>query len=98
MSRKLNYQDVNDFLSKCDFNLIRYIELQLGFAKDVRTYKLEYAVSDEDFAVDFGCELNQVEKYMKGALDVSIKDMAKLRTLYAKKIADEKAALQVAEH
>lgn len=96
MARQPDFQDVNNFLGKCSEEMMRYIELQINFAKDVRTYQLEYTVSNEEFAHEYGCEVSHVLNLRKGATDISIKDMAKLRTLYANRIAEERARLKVA--
>lgn len=89
--RKIDYKDVNDFLGKCSEEMMRYIELQINFAKEVRTYQLEYSISNEEFAREFGCEVSHVRKLRKGATDISVKDMAMLRVLYANRIAKERA-------
>jgi len=84
-------QSIYKFLSECDEHNIRLIELQLEFAKDLRYYQLQFAVSNEDFAKEFNCSVPQVAKLRKGATAITLVDMAKLRTLHAGRIAEEKA-------
>jgi hypothetical protein len=96
MEIPIDYLDVNDFLSRCSDDMMRYIELQTAFAKDVRTYMLEYSVSDDEFAKEFGCDIEQVRLLRCGGCDISLRDMARLRTLYATRIAEDNANLKLA--
>lgn len=89
------HEDALDFLSRCDDDLLRFIELQLGFAKDVRAYQLEYGISNKEFAREYGCDLEQVSRLRQGSTDITIKDMARLRTLYACRIAKANANVKI---
>ena len=95
MKDEVTFSDVNAFLASCSDTMMRYIELQTSFAKDVRTYMLEYDVSSEEFAAEYGCSVDQVALLRCGGCEVSIKDMATMRTLWANRIAEENAKLKV---
>jgi len=95
MKNKVTFSEVNTFLAGCSDTMMRYIELQTAFAKDVRTYMLEYDVSEEEFASEYGCPIDQVALLRCGGCEVSIKDMATMRTLWANRIAKENAQLKV---
>lgn len=88
---------VYKFLSECDSEIIRFIELQLQFATDIRTYQSKYVVTNEELAVEMRCDVARVEDLQRGSCEVSLSDMAILRTLYAKRIAEENANLKLAK-
>lgn len=95
LDTKPSFEQTQEFLAGCDDIILRYLELQLGFARDIRNYQLEYNVSDKEFAVEFGCDISKVPLLRRGATEISLRDMANLQSLYAFRISSEKAMIKV---
>lgn len=95
MALKVDYDDVKAFLNRCEEPMLKYLELQLAFANDVRSYQLQYSVSNEELANEYCCDLDHVKKMRKGATEVSLRDMAKIRVLYANRISKENESIKV---
>lgn len=94
--KKATFEDVEQFLKTCEESTLRFLELQLEFAKDVRYYQLKYGITNEEFALEYRCSVAHVEDLRKGSCELTMMDLANLRTIQAERHVKENARLKLA--
>lgn len=89
-------QEIFDFLETCSDTDINFISLLINYAKDLKQFQSEYSISDAEMAKLMNMSKSDIQKIQKGAYNVDLGHIAKLRVLYADEMAKSKAAIKLA--
>lgn len=92
------HQEILDFLESCSEVDLKTIQMNIKLAEDIKHYQNTYVISNKELAREFGVSKSEIKKMKKGAYDFSLKEVAKIRTMYAEKMAEENASIKLAKN